>query len=765
MKNSVLLFALFLLSSSFCLFSYGQSTTVYEELKRNENYTSLVGEIDKWPGLVTLLNDSNENTTIFAPTDAALNRTILPTGQALLDLLTYHTIPGSVLSNQLVSGSLVDTRLIVASLNNESQVVKIFINGTDYYVNDQYISISNDVVATNGVIHRIEGVLFPPGNVSSIVKADNLTLFEYLLSSVGLTFQDNNTITAVTPTDKAFNDLPDPLTTYLTSNTTEARADLINILTYHFAPSVNYAANLTGQKAVQSYLAGEVWNFEKTTVNGTMVFLINNNTAAEEDVLASNGVVQELNGVLIPTSFRFDLPKLLLGLDLSSLIGALNAANLTAVLEGPGPFTVFAPTNEAFSKITPPTGQALVDLLKYHVTSGSVLSSELYDGELISTELLLPSLDNNPQVSKVGINGNNIYINSAHVTIPNQKAMNGIVHVIDQVLSLPNDIPTVAADNGFSTLVNAAKAANLVTDLQGDSLTVFAPTNDAFGALPPGYLNYLLMPNNTASQSALSQVLLYHVVKGVVYSANVPRGVNKIPTLNGEDISVNNTATDNSTGQIIINGNAEVTKRDVLASNGVIHVINQVLLPGNVSFDIPKVLEGLNLTTFMAAAILTNTTGYYSDPANPVTVFVPNNDAFANVEDLQSLFSNREKLTEVMKNHIVNGEIPKIVNGETYKTVNGEEIEGTSGSSIKFLGDPETEANIITVTYGSNGRIYVIDRVLGTEESGSSDNKLKAWEIVLIVIGGVVAFILLLAVIAGVVWFVQHQRRNDYSEI
>jgi uncharacterized surface protein with fasciclin (FAS1) repeats len=133
----------------------------------------------------------------------------------------------------------------------------------------------------------------------------------------------------------------------------------------------------------------------------------------------------------------------------------------------------------------------------------------------------------------------------------------------------PGDIVAVASANAdFSTLVTAVGAAGLVETLQGPGpFTVFAPTNAAFAALPAGILDKLLLPEN---KDVLAQILTYHVVSGQVMAADVVAG--DVPSVQGEPITI---TTD---GGVKVN-NANVTATDVAASNGVIHVIDAVILP------------------------------------------------------------------------------------------------------------------------------------------------------------------------------------------
>merc|ERR1712003_181621 len=180
--------------------------------------------------------------------------------------------------------------------------------------------------------------------------------------------------------------------------------------------------------------------------------------------------------------------------------------------------------------------------------------------------------------------GGRVTVNGIDVITADVSASNGVIHVIDQVLippaspgssesretsrDQPGTIVDVAVAAGFDTLVTAVTEADLVGALSGDGpLTVFAPTNDAFAALPEGVLAELL-----SNPDALSQVLLYHVVSGQVESDDIFNGLNA-ETLNGQSI-VFRTLGD----EVSVNG-ADVVSADVFASNGVIHVIDRVLLP------------------------------------------------------------------------------------------------------------------------------------------------------------------------------------------
>lgn len=253
----------------------------------------------------------------------------------------------------------------------------------------------------------------------------------------------------------------------------------------------------------------------------------------------------------------------------STLVAAVDAAGLVETLSGEGPFTLFAPTNDAFAAL--PEGsveallqdsEALTQVLTYHVVSGSVAASQV--SGLSSAE----TLQGQPVV--VG-NAAGVSINNANVIETDIRGSNGIIHVIDSVLIPPsNDIVEIAASAGsFSTLVTALRAADLVETLQGEGpFTVFAPTDEAFAKLPEGTVTDLLNDIPT-----LTQILTYHVVPGRVYSGDVVN-LEAAPTVQGQEISINT-----SMGSVMLNESATVAVTDILATNGVIHVIDTVILP------------------------------------------------------------------------------------------------------------------------------------------------------------------------------------------
>lgn len=254
----------------------------------------------------------------------------------------------------------------------------------------------------------------------------------------------------------------------------------------------------------------------------------------------------------------------------TTLVAALQATGLDAPLSGVGRFTVFAPTDAAFAALPPGTVQnlllpenlpTLASILKYHVVTEAKFSSQV---------LAHPTIDTlNGQRVDVSLVGAQPKIDGANLILTDIVCSNGIIHVLDAVLTPNlNNIPqTAAAVGGFNTLLTAVTAANLATALSGPGpFTVFAPTDAAFAPLP---VTRLLLPVNIPR---LANILTYHVVPGRVYADQLMNN-QVVPTLNGQTLLV--TKQGNS---VFVNG-IQVVAADVETSNGNIHVIGSVLLP------------------------------------------------------------------------------------------------------------------------------------------------------------------------------------------
>jgi len=315
-------------------------------------------------------------------------------------------------------------------------------------------------------------------------------------------------------------------------------------------------------------------------IGGIAYAVSENNRKSESDKKSSSSSSEMMKSKEAKTSI---VDTVTTNSNFTTLKAAVTAAELESVLQGPGPFTVFAPTNNAFTKLPagtlnnllkPENKQDLTDILKYHVVSGKFMTSDLKDGQEI-TALSGAKL-------KVTKSNGKTMINDAVVETADLAQTNGVVHVIDGVLlplsataTQPNIVDVAINTPNFSTLVQAVTAANLVNTFQGTGpYTVFAPTNEAFTKLPAGTVENLLKPEN---KTQLTNTLTYHVVNSKFMAKDLKNG-QEITTLGGGKLTVviNGTQVSlkDSTGAMIM-----ITSADVPASNGVIHAINGVLTP------------------------------------------------------------------------------------------------------------------------------------------------------------------------------------------
>ena len=451
--------------------------------------------------------------------------------------------------------------------------------------------------------------------------------------------------------------------------------------------------------------------------------------------------------------------------DHTSLVAALAHANLVGVLSGEGPYTVFAPTDSAFEEIglnlsdfdTDEENATLAKILSYHVAMGSVMSSELEDGMEINSLIQEQITVNIYGQGAVVLNG------EASVTTADVETSNGIIHIIDKVLMPPSespdtpnegeicydmdthtvdltkteetcdemwvaavDIPTTAAATTVHTsLVAAIAKANLTETLKGEGpFTVFAPSDTAFEDAGINLDDF--------DAETLANILTYHVVGGKVMSSDLSNGM-RATALNGGILAFSITE-----GNVSVNG-AKVVLADVPVSNGVIHVIDKVMIPpaGEICYDpvshtvdVSKTAEtcdkswipSVDIPTTAAATTIHNSLVAALEKANltttlrgqgPFTVFAPTDEAFTaagiNLDD----YDTDEKisaLADILLMHVVSG---KVMSSDL---TDGMEATSLSGDTLLFMIGDTVSVNDATVTIAdvpvSNGVIHVIDKVL-----------------------------------------------------
>jgi uncharacterized surface protein with fasciclin (FAS1) repeats len=389
--------------------------------------------------------------------------------------------------------------------------------------------------------------------------------------------------------------------------------------------------------------------------------------------------------------------------DHDTLETAIIAAGLDDDLAGEGPFTVFAPTDDAFKALpagaldvllADPTG-LLTNALLYHMASGKLMSTDLSDGQIITT---LSGLD-----VTVTVNQDGIFINNAKVTVADLEADNGVVHVVDAVI-VPQGttvMDVIAASPLHDTLEAALIFTGLDDTLRGEGpFTVFAPTDDAIKNLPAGTLESLL----TDTANALTNILLYHVVSGKLMSDDLSDG-QTLTTLLGKDVQV----TINQDGVFI--NNAKVMVADLEASNGVVHVIDAVLIPP--TYTVMDIIANSPAHDTLELALIY--AGLNDDLAGqgPFTVFAPTDDAVKALPPgtLPGLLADPEAITDFLLYHMAEGKYMSadMTDGQMITTLLDEDVVVTINQEGLFINDAKVT---VADLEADNGVVHVIDAVL-----------------------------------------------------
>ena len=391
-----------------------------------------------------------------------------------------------------------------------------------------------------------------------------------------------------------------------------------------------------------------------------------------------------------------------------SLVAALAHAGLVATLQGTGPFTVFAPTGQAFADAgiilddfdTPEENATLSNILLHHVLAGEVASSDVKDG-------MMATMVNGDKV-KFSVANGQVTVSGALVTMADVQASNGVIHVIDTILTPPVDIPATAQSTGVhNSLVAAVVQADLLATLQGPGpFTLFAPTDQAFSDAGID-LGALDTPEGKAT---LSDILLYHVVSGEVPAADVTDCMSA-NAVNGQPLSF-------TVGDSVKVNDATVSSTDVITTNGLIHVIDKVLMPSDTPNDIPRTAQCTGVHNSLVAGVVQAELLETLQGNGPFTLFAPTDQAFADAGiDLAALDTPEGKaaLSDILLYHVVSGEVPaaNVTDCMTASAVNGQTLAFTVNGGVMVNGASVTTADVAT----SNGIIHVIDKVLSPTDS------------------------------------------------
>lgn len=514
--------------------------------------------------------------------------------------------------------------------------------------------------------------------------------------------------TVFAPTDDAFADPNVASTVELYTTNAAFLPHLEALLTYHVTDRRIKSKRIRDGKSIRTLL-GEALT---TTVDDTGIF-INSAQVVEADLRAKNGFVHAIDSLLIPSFVANDIVSTATNAGVfTELIAAAVATGVDEDLGNSG-LTVFAPTDDAFAKVQDTIAllstDQLAEVLRYHVIGDAVLTSDQ-----VVTGPATTSQGEDVDI-KVGRRSGMISLNgAARVIGTDELALNGIIHTIDQVLLPPSIVlalePTIkdllVADDKFSTLETALTSVGLLDDFaSGGPMTLFAPTDAAFAKLGTDVIDGLL------GTPELTNILEYHILD------------DDLGELKREDLTPGFFEAENdgliqltrrNYGSFIINGNTRILQYDIMAKNGVIHVIDTVLVP----VSIMEVLEMRGFKELVNAIdsvsgvreILSDT----SNGADALTLFAPTNGAFKRLGDISGL--TEQELINILTYHVVSDPIESgdLVPGALEMSNGGEvEIKQPKWSYETIVISPTVAARVRRADiFASNGLIHVISEVL-----------------------------------------------------
>ncbi|MEE2903871.1 MAG: fasciclin domain-containing protein [Myxococcota bacterium] len=546
-----------------------------------------------------------------------------------------------------------------------------------------------------------------PGNIAEVATEAGFSTLVSAAETAGLVgaLTGTDKLTVFAPTNDAFAALGDAV---------PSDAGLLaNVLLHHVVAGE--------QKSGDVLAAGEFTTLANTSLkfdaSGSPIKVNGFNLSSTLDVAASNGVIHILDQVIVPPTI---LETAAATADLSTLVSAVGASSqgIKDALAAGGPMTVFAPINSAFAKIDGNALTALLEntpeldmLLKYHVVPSQVLAGDLTDGQEVET------LAGKKLTVGIGNDGATLTDESGQtikIVATDIRLLNGTVHLIDTVIMpkakdpLKNIVDTASDAGLFSTLLSAATNAGLADTLStGGPFTVFAPTDAAFTALGVD-----LTPVDV---NVITNILLHHVVGRSMKSDEV-LGTNDLSSLANLGLAVSN-----ENNQVSVGGAQLSATMDVAASNGIIHIMDEVIVPPTIvevasaTADLSTLVDAIGkASTAIQGAVTPNTLAGDS----PITVFAPTNAAFAATGlDLNAL--DQATLDGVLAHHVISSQAMSsdLSDGMTVNAANGSltiEIDSNTGA-VTVVDGKGGRANVVATLKDIRtltGVVHVIDAVL-----------------------------------------------------
>ncbi|XP_004345545.1 hypothetical protein CAOG_05955 [Capsaspora owczarzaki ATCC 30864] len=583
-------------------------------------------------GLLAQL-DAGSNFTLFAPTDdafaalsSAQQNALVSSPAATKELLSYHVVSEPVKTLDISLPIISKPTLQGGQINLGMYSSGAYFVGSaelDYDTVDLPVAGGSYLQALDGVIHNVGSepvsAFFTPSTPLLYTSSDKFTTFLALAANTDLNQLLNGSlnsfVTVFAPSNAAFASLDTAVVSFLIANPDVA----IYLLGFHVSEGAPYSLSFDFSTTPSPLVAVSGGDFYvEQPVEGTLR-VQNTSTTRSVDWIGANGAVHVLDSVLVPPA---RISVALVFNNLTTFATLLRNTSLPSLID-PGSYTLIAPTNAAFASLDPAVIDRLhtdSDFLLAFLQFNSVIGDHPYDTLVSSTSaILLPNIANS--VVRFDTSDTTVFAQGARLSSAPIQPTSGIILIVDKVLLPPTGDLLAVLETLNSTSAVGAVLGN--TTLQGAlssptaNLTAFVPSNAAFETIPS-------QVRGVFAGSLLSKILAHHIVPDqLVYGALLPDFINKsFTTLQGDTIGL---AFANSEF-VITPDNAKVVSLDAApASNGIVHLIDTVLLPVLNTFD---VLQWDSYVTFASKLLQTNQSALL-ETAPIVTVFAPSDLAFS----------------------------------------------------------------------------------------------------------------------------------------
>ncbi|XP_031428434.1 periostin [Clupea harengus] len=653
--------------------------------QRYADVSALRGEIEG-RGSFTMFAPSNDAWELL---DASVKATL---ESSLNDALHYHMINKRLLTKDLKND------LTVKSMHKSHGLrINHYSNGV-VTVNCARI-IHGNQVATNGVVHVIDRVIrVVEDTIHNVLDNDeDLSSLRTVAEVSGLmdTLKGPGQFTLFAPTNAAFDKIEGDVMERLMSDKTILQA----LLQYHLLSSVQCSEAIMSGSVYETMEGSTIeigCDGESLTVNGIKMVM-------KKDIVTTNGVIHLIDQVLIPNSAKVVMELV----SESTFKDMVSELGLAAAMQPETEYTLLAPLNGAFTEEVMSMDQRLLKIiLENHILKMKVTLSELYNGQELETV--------SGKLLRVFIYRTAVCIENACMVRGSKEGSNGALHLMRSLIKPPEStmFDILVADGRFKIFLSLMDTAGLIELLkQTGAFTLFAPTDDAFGTLSEEDIALLKVDAN-----ALRTILLYHFSTGVFINGGLEGGVtNLLKTIQGNNLqllSVNSSIHVNS---------IDVPDNDIMASNGVVHVVKTLLYPGDLPVGrqdlfllLQKLIKYIQIKfvsgftyreiplTFLTKTITRTTT------TTKVVETVPEIQKFTRIITK----TETEPITMVVESEPTITKFTRVIESEP--TVTRVVVEGEP-TITKFTRVIESEPTVTRVVVESEPTITQITRVIGSE--------------------------------------------------